>query len=342
MPSVKPTILVCGALVWANNELATMSEHYTIKTLQTSVTRPQFIAALNEQSGEFGDIVAIYRHNSSADHVGVFDKELVEAFPSTLKYVCHNGAGYDQIDIQACTAKGIQVSNTPSAVDDATATVGMYLIISAMRQFYKAEMCARAGQFKTGTKPAHDPELKTLGIVGMGGIGRALAKRALGFDMKVIYHNRNPVDPSLLAAFPDGAISYVPTLDELLQTSDVVSLNLPLNASTRNSFGKRQFSLMKRGSVLVNTARGGVVDEPALLEALETGHLASAGLDVYPNEPEINPRLLANDKLTLLPHMGTETEESQHKMEALALSNIEKALAQGTLITPVWEQKGKF
>ncbi|KAK4047995.1 hypothetical protein OIV83_005029 [Microbotryomycetes sp. JL201] len=341
MPSVKPTILVCGALVWANGELAQLAEHYTIKTVPTSMTRADLIKAFG-QGGEYEDVVAVYRHNSSADHVGIFDKELVATFPPSLRYVCHNGAGYDQIDIQSCTEKGIQVSNTPSAVDDATATVGMYLIISAMRQFYKAEMCARSGQFKNGTKPAHDPENKVLGIVGMGGIGRALAKRALGFDMKIIYHNRNPVDKSLLATFPEGAVTYVSTLDELLQTSDVVSLNLPLNASTKNSFGKRQFGLMKRGSVLVNTARGGVVDEAALLDALESGHLASAGLDVYPNEPEINPRLLANDKLTLLPHMGTETEESQHKMEALALSNIEKALGEGQLMTQVWEQKGKF
>ncbi|KAM0787884.1 hypothetical protein ACM66B_003934 [Microbotryomycetes sp. NB124-2] len=341
MPSVKPTILVCGALVWANGELAQLAEHYTIKTVPTTMSRSDLVKAFQD-GGEYSDVVAVYRHNSSADHVGIFDKELVNAFPSSLRYVCHNGAGYDQIDIAACTEKGIQVSNTPSAVDDATATVGMYLIISSMRQFYKAEMCARKGQFKTGTKPAHDPENKVLGIVGMGGIGRALAKRALGFDMKVIYHNRNPVDPSLLASFPEGAVTYIPTLDELLKTSDVVSLNLPLNASTKNSFGKRQLSLMKRGSVLVNTARGGVIDEAALLDALESGHLASAGLDVYPNEPEINPRLLQNDKLTLLPHMGTETEESQHKMEALALSNIEKALGQGQLITQVWEQKGKF
>lgn len=142
--------------------------------------------------------------------------------------------------------------------------------------------------------------------------------------MQVQYHNRNPVDPSLLSSFvrqnacswtrtdlarqPEGSIKYVPTLDELLATSDVVSLNLPLNKNTQGFFGKKQFAAMKKGAVLINTARGGVVDEAAMLEALASGQLWSAGLDVFPDEPHINPELLKNDKITLLPHMGTETE----------------------------------
>lgn len=162
--------------------------------------------------------------------------------------------------------------------------------------------------FKTGTTVAHDPENKILGIVGMGGIGRALAKRALAFDMKVQYHNRNQVDPSLLASFvssshvrfafsileilplilfcstfsitllnlqPTGSVTYVPTLEELLATSDCVSLNLPLNANTVGFFGKTQFDQMKKGAILVNTARGGVVNEEDMLDALESGHVCS-------------------------------------------------------------------
>lgn len=177
-------------------------------------------------------------------------------------------------------------------------------------------------------------------------------------------NSRNPVDSSLLAGLPEGSVTYVPTLDGLLSTSDVVSLNLPLNASTKGFFGKQQFNTMKKGSVLINTARGGVVDEQALLDALESGQvsvetvsstsrrrelistlypqLSSAGLDVYPDEPTINPLLLANDKLTLLPHMGTETEEAQKKQEVLVLKNLDSALSTGQLVTPVWEQKGKL
>ncbi|KAK4700622.1 hypothetical protein P7C70_g5623, partial [Phenoliferia sp. Uapishka_3] len=300
--------------------------------------------------GAYSKVVAIYRHGCSASKVGNFDKEIVEGLPSSVKWMAHHGAGYDDVDIKACTAKGIQVAHTPSAVDGsralsfslkayATATVAMYLIIGALRQFYNAEKCARAGTFKKGTTPAHDPELKTLGIVGMGGIGRALAKRALGFDMKIIYHNRNPVAPALLSSFPKDSITYVPTLDALLAASDVVSLHLPLNSATENFFGPKQFEMMKTGSVLVNTARGGVVDEEALLSALESGKIYSAGLDVFPDEPNINPKLTANPRITILPHMGTETEESRLKMENTVIANLKSGLEAGFLINQVPEQK---
>lgn len=331
-----PQILLAGTVFWAKSELAALSPEFEILPL-ASKDRASFLKAAAD--GEFDNVAAIY-HSSSP--IGNFDKEVINALPASVKVIGHHGAGYDDVDVAACTAKGIQVSHTPSAVDDATATVAMYLIIGSLRQFYRAEQFARAGKFKTGTVPAHDPEGKVLGIVGMGGIGRALAKRAHGFDMKVQYHNRNPVDASLLSSFPEGSIPYVSTLEELLATSDVVSLNLPLNKSTEKFFSTKQFNLMKKGAVLINTARGGVVDEEALLEALESGQLSSAGLDVFPNEPFINPLLAANDKLTILPHMGTETQESRRKMENVVLENIKLGLTEGKVVNLVWEQKGKL
>ncbi|KAM0751351.1 hypothetical protein T439DRAFT_313684 [Meredithblackwellia eburnea MCA 4105] len=333
----KTQILIAGEVFWAHDQIKELSKTYEILPL-TSNSKEEFIADC-KPDGKYGKVKAIYRHGCSASKIGNFEKDVVEALPSSVKWIAHHGAGYDDVDVAACTAKGIQVSHTPSAVDDATATVAMYLIIGALRQFYIAEKCARAGTFKKGTTPAHDPELKTVGIVGMGGIGRALAKRALGFDMKVIYHNRKPVDPKLLEQFPAGAVTYVATLDELLAQSDVVSLHLPLNASTANFFSTEQFNKMKDGSVLVNTARGGVVDEEALLAALASGKLYSAGLDVFPDEPNINPKLTSNDKITLLPHMGTETGESRLKMETMVIDNLKSALEKGVLINQVWEQK---
>jgi len=185
----------------------------------------------------------------------------------------------------------------------------------------------------------------------MGGIGSALARRLLAFDMKVIYYNRNPIKPA-----PDFPCTYVSNLDELLAQSDVVSLNLPLNEKTKGSFGKAQFEKMKKGSVLVNTARGAVVDEEALIAALESGHLSSAGIDVYPDEPNVNPRLLEFDNITLLPHMGTETRDTQKKvrrwrllvqlksnanpqMELLVFDNLISAVTGKGLLNQVAEQR---
>jgi lactate dehydrogenase-like 2-hydroxyacid dehydrogenase len=168
----------------------------------------------------------------------------------------------------------------------------------------------------------------------MGGIGSAMARRLLAFDMKIVYYNRREISPK-----PDFPCTYVSSVEELVAQSDVVSLNLPLNDKTRGSFGREQFKQMKKGSILVNTARGGVVDEDALIEALESGHLFSAGLDVFPDEPNVNPKLLAMDNITLLPHMGTETKDTQRKMELLVLDNIVSFIEGKGLLTQVAEQK---
>jgi len=332
---MSPKVLLCGNvnknIVWAQKEveqeLAAVAEVLPF----TSKSRDEF---LKDLQGKYSEVVAIYRHNDSANSIGVFDAELISKLPQSVKYICHNGAGYDQIDIKAATERGIQVSHTPGAVDDATATTAMFLILSSLRQYWRAEVNARNGKWKSGLKPASDPEGKTIGIVGMGGIGSVLAKRCIAFDMKVIYYNRKPIQPT-----PSFECEYVSSLEELLKRSDVVSLNLPLNKNTQSSFGKEQFAQMKDGAVLVNTARGGVVDQEALIDALKSGKLASAGLDVFPNEPEIDERLVAMDNITLLPHMGTETKDTQHKMEALTLRNIISAIKGQGLLNQVAEQK---
>lgn len=330
-----PQVLLCGNvnknIVWAQKEVETELAKVAEVLPFTSQSREEFFSDLQ---GKYSNIVAIYRHNDSANSIGVFNAEVIAKLPKSLKYICHNGAGYDQIDVKACTERGIQVSHTPGAVDDATATTAMFLILSALRQYWRAEVNARNGKWKQGLKPASDPEGRTIGIVGMGGIGSVVARRCIAFDMKVIYYNRNPIQPT-----PSFECEYVSSLAELLKRSDVVSLNLPLNKNTEGSFGKEQFDQMKEGACLVNTARGGVVDQEALIDALKSGKLSSAGLDVFPNEPEIDPRLVAMDNITLLPHMGTETRDTQHKMEALTLRNIISAVQGQGLLNQVAEQK---
>jgi glyoxylate reductase len=179
----------------------------------------------------------------------------------------------------------------------------------------------------------HDPKNKVLGILGMGGIGQAVAQRARAFGMNIQYHNRSPENEE------QGA-EYV-SFDDLMKTSDVISLNLALNPSTRHIISKAQFDIMKQGVIIVNTARGPIIDEAALVEALDSGKVFSAGLDVFEEEPKIHPGLMQNENVVLLPHVGTSTWETQKDMELLVLENLRSAVEGKGLVTQVAEQKKK-
>lgn len=323
--------LLVGPLVHARKEWEECA-HFTSQLYEyPRGSRDDFISKC--KSGEYTDLFAMYRSNDSNSITGDFDAELIEALPSSLKFICHNGAGYDNIDIEACTKKGIQVSSTPIAVNDATADVAMFLVLGALRNVTQCFNSARQGKWRGDFKLGHDPKNKVLGILGMGGIGSALAKRAKAFGMSIQYHNRH----RLPSEQEDGAM-YV-SFEELLQTSDVLSLNLALNASTRHIIGKEQFAMMKDGVVLINTARGPLIDEAALVEALESGKVWTAGLDVFEEEPKIHPRLLKNENVVLLPHIGTATFETQRDMELLVLENLKSAIKEEKLVTQVPEQK---
>ncbi len=284
------------------------------------------------------------------------------AFTLSAKMCIHPGAGYDQCNIADCTANNIRVSNVPTAVDAATADTAMFLMLGALRSFNYPLFNLRKGDFR-GKKPpplGHDPEGKVLGILGMGGIGRNLKKKAEAFGMKVHYHNRNQLSEEL-----SGGAKYV-GFEELLKTSDVVSLNLPLNVSfcpcledgvveyclnekaicslnpqksTHHMISTPQFDMMKDSVVIINTARGAVIDEAALVKALDSGKVFSCGLDVYEEEPKIHPGLVDNPHVTLLPHMGTWTVETQTEMELWNVANVRAALETGKLNSPVPEQK---
>ena len=278
--------------------------------------------------------MGIYRSNESTSKTGPFDEELVQVLPKSLKYIAHNGAGYDNIQVAACTQRGIQVSSTPIAVNDATADTALFLMLGALRKVTIPFTAVRKGEWRgKGFGLGHDPKKRVLGILGMGGIGRAVATRARAFGMTIQYHNRN----RLPADQEDGA-KYV-SFEELLQTSDVLSLNLALNTSTRHIISKPQFDMMKEGMVIVNTARGPIIDEAALVDALNSGKVGAAGLDVFEEEPKIHPGLLENTNAVLLPHIGTATWETQKDMELLVLDNLKSAIEGKGLLTRVPEQK---
>ncbi|KAI7822931.1 putative dehydrogenase [Gamsiella multidivaricata] len=263
---------------------------------------------------------------------------MLNQLPQGLELIGSVGAGYDFVDAAAATENKQWVTNTPGVVDDATADATILLLLSTLRHQYEIEYALRNG-LSTKSRIGRDPTDMTLGIVGMGGIGKAVAKRALALGMKIVYHNRRPIATADSASDTDvqylKEVVYLPTLDELLQISDVVSIHVPLSPETHHLFGAEQFAKMKTGAYVLNTARGPVIDEEALVQALESGKLAGAGLDVFEHEPKVHPKLLSNMNVSLMPHLGAFTIETITKMEALAMENIDRYLASGSLLTPV-------
>ncbi|RFU35997.1 hypothetical protein B7463_g381, partial [Scytalidium lignicola] len=328
----KPVVLLLGKIDHAKKEWETLGEVATIIEPKAR-NRADFIAEC--KSGAFDQVLVAYRTFASVDITGFIDQELVDVLPKSLKFITHNGAGYDQIDVHACTARGIRVSNVPTAPDDATADVNMFLILGALRGFNTSMQALRSGHWRGSPPPplGHDPQGKVLGILGMGGIGRNLMKKAAAFGMTTQYYNRTKLSDEL-----SGGAKYV-GFDELLATSDVLSLNLPLNKNTHHIISTPEFNKMKSGIVIVNTARGAVMDEAALVEALDSGKVWSCGLDVFEQEPKIHPGLVANPNVLLVPHMGTWTVETQTKMECWCIENTRMAVEVGKLKSPVVEQK---
>lgn len=322
-------ILILGEIEHAHKEWKALCEIADVIEL-TSKNREEF---KQDCKTKYDGVLAMFRTFASFAVVGLIDEDLIASFPSTVKFLCHNGAGYDQIDTDACAKRGIQISNVPTAVDDSTADANMFLIIGALRNFNAGMAALRRNEWRGAARIGNDPQGKILGILGMGGIGRTLKRRCDVFDMKTIYHNRDKLPHEL-----EAGAQYV-SYDELLRTSDVISLNLPLNQHTRHIIGREAFNKMKDGVIIVNTARGAVIDEAALVEALDSNKVACAGLDVYEEEPKIHPGLVRNEKCVLLPHMGTWSYETQLKMELCTLDNIKSAILHGKLINIIPEHR---
>lgn len=218
-------------------------------------------------------------------------------------------------------------SNVTSVSDDAAADTAMFLILGTLRNFNASMTALRRGEWKGNVLLGHDPQGKVLGILGMGGIGQSLKKKAEAFGMSVIYHNRRRLEKETDAEY----VSF----EEILKRSDVLSLNLRLNDKTWHMISTEQFKLMKPSAIIINTARGALIDEAALADALASGLIAGAGLDVFENEPNIHPGLLNNEKTMLLPHLGTSSMETQEKYELWVVDNIRSALTEGKLLSPI-------
>jgi len=253
--------------------------------------------------------------------------ELIERLPN-LQAIISFGVGYDAIDVAAARAHNIPVSNTPDVLNDCVADLAFGLIIDSARQMSRADRFVRAGEWPSGGLPlAKQVSGKRLGIVGMGRIGETVAKRSSGFDMQVRYHNRRPVKGS--------AYGYESNLVGLAQWSDFLVLTCPGGESTRNLINRDVLEALGSNGILINVARGSVVDEPALIEALTEGRLGGAGLDVYAQEPNVPQALIDLPNVVLLPHIGSATEETRLAMEELLLANLRAFLERGELLTAV-------
>lgn len=256
-----------------------------------------------------------------ACHTDRFDADLIARLPPGIRVIGNISVGVDHVDLQAARARGIVVTNTPDVLTDATAELTMLLILGAARRAGEGERLVRSEQWSTwspsfmlGTQVTG----KRLGIVGMGGVGRVVARRARGFDMEIHYHKRVP-----LPAGQEAGARYHETLEDLLPHCDFLSLHCPATPQTRHLLNAARIALLPDGAIVVNAARGSVVDEQALVRALREGKLAAAGLDVYANEPDINPKIRALPNTFLLPHIGSATRETRNAMGYRVLDNLD-------------------
>ena len=258
--------------------------------------------------------------------------DLLAAAPR-LKIVANYAVGYNNIDVAAATRRGIVVTNTPDVLTDATADLTWALILAVARRVVEGDRWARSGQWP-GWAPTQmlgtDVTGKTLGIIGMGRIGQAVALRAQGFRMPVLYTSRRPC-PS-----PPGIPTWIHRpLEEVLTQADFISLHVPLSEATRHLIGSRELGMMKSAAFLINTSRGPVIDEAALLTALQQGTIAGAGLDVYEREPLITAGLETLPNVVLLPHLGSATQQVRIKMGMLCVENIAAVLEGRPPLNPV-------
>jgi len=245
-----------------------------------------------------------------------------------LKAVCNIAVGYNNIDLKACSERGVMATNTPGVLDASTADFTWALILATARRVTESEAWLRAGQWSgwklkqfLGTDVHH----ATLGILGMGRIGQAVARRARGFDMTVLYHNTRRLSAEVEKSCHAAYVS----MDELLERADILTLHMPYSPATHHIIGAVELARMKSTAILINAARGGVVDDAMLIEALKRGTLAAAGLDVFENEPTLNAEFLKLKNVVLTPHIASSTEATRRKMAMTAAENLVAALTAG-------------
>ena len=253
-------------------------------------------------------------------HSEVFDKGVVDALSPRLKIIANHSVGVDHCELAALASRGIVVTNTPDVLSDATAEIAMLLLLGAARRAPEGDALVRTGQWQSWSPSfmvGQQVTGKRLGILGMGKVGQVMARRARGFDMQIHYHNRT----RLTADKEQGAIWH-DTLDSLLEVSDFLSLHCPATPESRGIINANTLAKLPAGAILINTARGALVDEADLVSAIGSGHLAAAGLDCFVTEPGANPAFAKHQNIFMLPHIGSATFDTRDAMGFRALDNL--------------------
>jgi glyoxylate reductase len=310
---MKPKVLIIHKLLPEAMEYLDNHVDCEIGTSGESLTKREIISRIRDKEGLLSLLV---------DEI---DKEIMDSAPR-LKIIANCAVGYNNIDIDYARQKKILVTNTPGVLTETTADLTWTLILAVARRIPQADKFTREKKFKGWELDlflGKEITGKRLGLIGMGRIGKAVALRAQAFRMEVVYSDPNPLSPEDESAYK---ASFLP-LDELLQTSDVISVHASLTPQTFHLISREKLSLMKKDAILVNVARGPIIDEEALAEALEKEQIWGAGLDVYEKEPEIAPRLLNLDNAVLLPHIGSATYETRLKMAMMASRNLIQGLS---------------
>lgn len=321
-----------------------MSKHRLV------VARPMPQAVTDRASGEFDAVLsdsadmppdavlqALDGHKADALFFSSnlkLNAEMIGRLPASVRVAATCSVGFDHIDVPAAKARGLIVTNTPEVLTDCTADLAFMLVLCACRRAWEHTEIMRAGWRRSfGMREMLGVQVsgKTIGIVGFGRIGRAVAQRARGFNMRVLYTDMARAQPEL-----EHGAEFVPDLRAMLPRCQIVSLHAPGGAATDKLMNAETIGLMPKGAVLVNAARGTLVDEDALLEALTSGHLFAAGLDVFRKEPDFDTRLAALPNVFLTPHMGSATLETRNAMGGRALDNIAAVLAGKPAIDPLW------
>jgi len=313
---MKPRVLVCRAMF--PDVVARLREHFDVETndADDAWSRAELIRRLQGKAGVFV---------TSSEPI---DAELLAACPD-LRAVCSMAVGYNNIDVAACTARGVLASNAPGVLTETTADLGFALMMAAARRVAESERFLRRGEWTRWTVDmfaGSDVHGATLGILGMGRIGQAIARRgALGFSMPVVYHNRSRLEPAIEAELGARYVSK----ETLLRGADHVVIVVPYSAASHHLVGAAELAMMKPTATLTNIARGGIVDDAALAEALRDKRIGAAGLDVYEGEPKVHRGLLEVPNVVLTPHIGSASLPTRRAMANLAVDNLIAALGSG-------------
>jgi gluconate 2-dehydrogenase len=312
---MKPKILVTREIF--DDVLEYLRQHFEVTHNQadTPMDAATLAAKLADKTGVMTTLV---------DRV---DAQLLARCPQ-LKAVCNIAVGFNNIDLAACSKAGVMATNTPGVLDDSTADFTWALILATARRVVESDAHLRAGKWKGWYLKQFlglDVHHATLGILGFGRIGRRVARRALGFDMTVLYHDGQKADAETERACNATFVS----MEELLARADILTIHVPYAPSTHHLVGAPEFAKMKPGAILIHAARGGVVDDAALVAALKSGRPAGAGLDVYENEPSLNPGLIGLPNVVLTPHIASSSAATRHAMALLAAQNLVAALTTG-------------